>query len=96
MRTVVSRAWLALLGVSLGCASAQAPPGGEPDRSPPFVIQAVPEPMSVHPDGFDHDVEIQFNERISEKMGQIRNIDEAVLVSPRTGRVKIHRGRSSL
>ncbi|MEJ2186935.1 MAG: carboxypeptidase-like regulatory domain-containing protein, partial [Gemmatimonadota bacterium] len=52
--------------------------------------------MSVHPDGFDHDVVIRFNERISEKMGQIRNIDDAVLVSPHTGRVKIHRGRSSL
>lgn len=96
MRKAWSRGWLALLGVGLGCASAQAPPGGEPDRSPPFVIGAVPEPMSVHPDGFDHDVVIRFNERISEKMGQVETIDDAVLVSPHTGRLKIHRGRSSL
>lgn len=96
MRRLWSRAWLALLGVGLGCASAQAPPGGEPDRSPPFVIGAVPEPMSVHPDGFDHDVVIRFNERISEKMGQVENIDDAVLISPHTGRLKVHRGRSAL
>ncbi len=96
MRRIRSRVWLALLGAGLGCASAQAPPGGEPDRSPPFVIEAEPAPMSVHPDGFDDNVEIRFNERISEKMGQIRSIEDAVLVSPKTGHVKIHRGRSSL
>jgi len=97
MRRLWPAAGLALLGIGLGCAGAQAPPGGEPDRSPPFVIGAVPQPMSMHPDGFDGDVVIRFNERISEKMAEpVRKIEDAVLVSPEVGKVEIHRHRSSL
>ncbi|HUF13530.1 MAG TPA: Ig-like domain-containing protein [Longimicrobiales bacterium] len=73
-----------------GCARAMAPPGGEPDQTPPSVVEVRPEPMStIQPT--DEPVVIVFDERISE-----RNVQDAVYVSPATGAVDLSKGRQDL
>ncbi len=74
----------------LGCAQYGAPPGGERDRMPPQVITTVPEPLSVVPD-LRGAVVIRFDERLSE-----RGAEQAVIVSPRTGAVKVERSGAEL
>lgn len=73
-----------------GCARALAPPGGEPDRAPPTVVDVRPEPMSTIR-ATDEPVVIVFDERISE-----RNVEDAVYVSPATGAVDLSKGRDDL
>jgi hypothetical protein len=89
----VSRYGLAALALALlpiGCAKISTPVGGEVDREPPQVISTDPEPYSVVPDR-DRPVVIRFDERISEK-----RVQEAVMVSPETGAVRVKKGRSEL
>lgn len=74
----------------LGCAQYGAPPGGERDQQPPQVVATVPEPLSVVPD-LREAVVIRFNERLSEQ-----GAEDAVIVSPRTGDVRVRRSGSEL
>jgi hypothetical protein len=73
-----------------GCARPLPPPGGEQDQSPPEIIATTPEHESVVPE-FRGSVTFRFNERISE-----RGVEDAVLVSPRIGEVKVSRGRTEI
>lgn len=84
------------MGVALAgaCAQQGAPPGGPEDRRPPVVVSTVPDTFAIVPD-FEGPVVFEFDERISERVagGALEN---AVLVSPRTGDVRVGHGRRSL
>jgi len=83
------RAFVAALAL-FGCAQYGAPPGGERDQLPPQVIATEPAPLSVVPD-LRGTVVIRFDERLSE-----RGAERAVVVSPRTGEVRVGRSGSEL
>ncbi|MDH5759714.1 MAG: Ig-like domain-containing protein [Gemmatimonadota bacterium] len=92
-------AWGAAAGALLvaavsACARQGAPPGGEEDHRPPVVISTVPEPFAVVP-AFDGKIVFRFDERTSERVSG-GSMDDVVLVSPRSGAVKVHHGRRSL
>jgi hypothetical protein len=80
----------ALLVAVAGCAREFAPPGGIEDRTPPRVVSINPEPFAVTP-GFRGAVVFQFDERISE-----RGLEDAVIVTPITGEVRVRHGRSAV
>ena len=62
---------LVAVAAALGCANIEAPPGGPPDQSPPFLVRTVPESLGVFPE-FDGRVEFEFNEVVAE--GQSPNL----------------------
>lgn len=81
-------AWAAA-GVALAaaCARQGAPPGGPEDRRPPVVVTTRPDTYDV----VDRDLETAvfvFDERVSERVAG-GTMDDAVLVSPRTGEVSV-------
>ena len=78
------------LVAAAACAQYGAPPGGERDERAPRVVETVPEPFAVVP-GFSDDVIIRFDERLSEQ-----GIEDAIMVSPQTGEVRIDRAGSEL
>jgi len=82
---------MALVG---GCARQAMPPGGPQDKRPPVVVATVPDTFAVVKD-FSGPVVFRFDERISERV-QGGSLDEAIVVSPITGRVRVHHGRQSL
>ncbi len=89
--------WLAIPALALAaCAQPQAPPGGERDRTPPRVTAVSPEPLSVRDSAFPGPVRIEFDERISEELDNVRELEDAVLVSPPVNPVTVHRHRSGL
>lgn len=61
---------------------------------PPRVVATEPDTFSVVP-GFHRPVVIRFNERISERAAG-GGLEDAVVVSPRTGAVRVQHGRASL
>ena len=85
----------AALAISLASACAQqgAPPGGPEDLRPPVVVQTVPDTFELV-ETFDGLIRFEFDERISERAGS-GTLDDAVIISPRTGEVLIgHNSRS--
>ena len=84
------------MGVALAgaCAQQGAPPGGPEDRRPPVVVATVPDTFAIVPD-FTGAVVFEFDERISERVAG-GGLENAVLVSPRTGEVRVTHGRRSL
>lgn len=76
------------------CARPGAPPGGPEDRRPPYVIGTEPDTFSVVP-AFRKPVLIRFSERISERVAGGR-LEDAVVVSPRTGEVRVAHRRQGL
>jgi len=87
---------LGLLAVLAGaaCARPGAPTGGPPDMRPPVVMVTVPPALADVP-GFRGPVRFDFDERISEQVGGGR-LQDAVIVSPLTGDVRVRHGRRSL
>ncbi|RMH14371.1 MAG: hypothetical protein D6701_11320, partial [Gemmatimonadetes bacterium] len=77
------------------CAKPGMPPGGPEDRLPPQVVATEPDTFAVLPGRFAGSVRIRFNERISERTTG-GSLDNAVVVSPRTGRVRVRHGRDAL
>lgn len=90
MRALAGPALLAVLAAAAGCASPEAPPGGEPDQTPPRLVSVTPEPYAVT-EPFDEPVVFEFDERLSERLQGVRRLDEAVIVSPETGVVDVER-----
>lgn len=76
-----------------GCARQGAPPGGPGDRIPPFVVRTEPDTFALV-EAFDGSVEVEFNERISERVSG--SLDRAVEVSPRSGEVRVDHKRRGL
>lgn len=76
------------------CANQGAPPGGPVDVRPPVLVRTEPDTFATLTD-LDAPVRFHFDERISENVtsGQL---DDAVVVSPRTGDVRVRHGRTSL
>ncbi len=87
---------LAVAGVALtaACARQGAPPGGPEDRRPPVVVATRPDTFAV----VDEDLRTArfvFDERISERVAG-GSLDDAVLVSPRTGELDIDHTRDGI
>jgi hypothetical protein len=80
----------ATLAPATGCARPGNPRGGVPDRRPPAVLQTEPAPAAVVTDG-DAEVRFRFDERISERPAR-GTLNDAVLVSPATGDVRVEHG----
>jgi hypothetical protein len=75
---------------TVGCAHVEPPRGGPEDRTPPSVVLVRPDSLAVVPN-WTGPVVFGFDERISE-----REIEQAVLVSPRTSPVLVERGPTSI
>lgn len=95
------RAAAALVATALGalfaspaCARPGVPRGGIPDRRPPVVISAEPAAKALVADAGAR-IRLQFNERISERPAR-GTMDDAVLVSPATGVVRVRHGKDFL
>jgi hypothetical protein len=80
----------ATLGPAIGCARPGNPRGGVPDRRPPAVLETDPAPAAVVTTP-EARVRFRFDERISERPSR-GTLDEAVLVSPATGAVRVDHG----
>ncbi|MFW5950829.1 MAG: Ig-like domain-containing protein [Gemmatimonadota bacterium] len=81
--------------VAFACAQPGSPPGGEPDRAPPRVIEVRPAAFDTLRD-LDAPVVIRFNERISERLDGVPEWNDAVLVSPATSPVDVDAGSRSI
>ncbi|NJD18602.1 MAG: hypothetical protein FIA95_04875 [Gemmatimonadetes bacterium] len=97
---VRGRAWAALaaaglVGLAGACARQGTPPGGPEDRRPPVVVATYPDTFAVLTEPFRGPVRFDFNERVSERTSA-GTLDQAVVVSPRTGRVRVSHGRQSI
>jgi hypothetical protein len=66
-------------GLSLACASAQAPPGGPPDFTPPVILSTIPDSGTTDA-GFRKAAVIQFDEVIDERSGG--GLSKLISVSP--------------
>lgn len=88
---------LAVAGIGIvgGCARQGAPPGGPQDRRPPVVIETEPDTFAVLTEPFRGPVVFRFDERISERPST-GSLDDAVIVSPETGNVRVSHGRRSI
>lgn len=86
---------LLVAAAAVGCAQPSTPPGGEIDRVPPRVVEVVPAAFDTLRELRDP-VVIRFNERISERLQDVANWEEAVLVSPATSPVEVDAGRRRL
>jgi hypothetical protein len=82
------------VGVVGACARQGAPPGGPQDRRPPVVVTTVPDTFAVD-STFRGPVRFDFDERISERPSS-GTLDGAVLVSPRTGEVRVSHSRAGI
>ncbi|NIP60989.1 MAG: hypothetical protein GWM92_21230, partial [Gemmatimonadetes bacterium] len=88
-------AGLGCAGAALGsCARQGAPPGGPPDRRPPYVISTRPDTFAVV-EAFRDPVVFRFSERISEQATS-GSLDAAAVVSPATSQVRVEHGRDAL
>ncbi len=83
-----------LVGLVGACAQQGTPPGGPEDRRPPVVVATTPDTFALVQD-FSGAVRFDFDERISERVegGALNN---AVLISPRTGAVRVRSERRSI
>lgn len=93
-RSILTALTTGLVGLVGACARQGTPPGGPQDRRPPVVVSTEPDTFAVVED-FRGPVRFHFDERISERPGA-GTFDDAVLVSPRTGDVRVSRGRTSV
>lgn len=85
----------AAVGLTAACARQGMPPGGPEDRRPPVVVATVPDTFAVLTEPFRGPVRFIFDERISERTAA-GSIQDAVVVSPRTGEVRVSHGRQAV
>ncbi len=76
------------------CARPEAPPGGPEDLFPPYVIETTPDTFAVVEAGVS-EVHFRFSERISERPAN-GNLNDAVVVSPSTGLVRVRHRRDGI
>lgn len=88
-RQVAGLGLLATLWV--GCAKIEDPPGGPPDFTSPVLLGIVPDSGTVL-DGFDDELEFQFDEVIQERSGG--GLENLVIVSPRPEQTEVSWRRS--
>lgn len=93
MRRVIALALTTGAVAAIACASAGAPPGGPEDHAPPQIVKITPDSgqTNVHP----KEVEIRFDEVVTDRGSGPTAIDQLFLISPRTSapRVSWHRSR---
>lgn len=77
------------------CAQPSSPPGGERDEIPPRVTSVFPAPFDTLED-LRAPVRIEFDERLSIRLQGVREWEDAVLVSPVTGDVRVKPERRAL
>ncbi len=91
-------ALVALGGVALAgaCASAAAPPGGPPDNTPPKILSVTPASMTVGATA--KELEIRFDEVISETPKGQQSLGALVFISPRVREAEVgwHRNRMTI
>ena len=85
---------MGLVGFVAACAQQGVPPGGPEDVRPPVVVATFPDTFAIVPD-FNGPVRFDFDERISER-GAGGALDDAVVISPRTGDVRVKHERRSV
>ena len=83
-----------IMALTWACAREGAPPGGPPDRRPPVLVKTEPDTFADVPN-FKGPVRFIFDERISENVAN-GTLDNAVLVSPRTGSVRVSHDRQGV
>ncbi len=77
--------------LAVACARPGSPSGGPPDQRPPVVVATSPAPGTLV-ESPDVAIELRFSERVSEQIAG-GTLEEAVLLSPRTGAVRVdHNG----
>ena len=91
MTFVVRATALVVAAVCLGCARQGSPSGGPRDVLPPVVIATDPAPNSMV-DDLGVVISFRFSERVSERPAQ-GILNDAVMVSPRAGPVRVEPGR---
>ena len=85
----------ASLGITLAssCAQQGTPPGGPEDLRPPIVVRTVPDTFELL-GTLDGLIRFEFDERISERSSS-GTLDNAVIISPRSGELVVgHDSRS--
>lgn len=91
MTLVVRATALVVAAASLGCARQGSPSGGPRDVLPPVVIATDPAPNSLVED-LGVVISFRFSERLSERPAR-GVLNDAVMVSPRVGPVRVESGR---
>ncbi|MDX1674294.1 MAG: Ig-like domain-containing protein [Longimicrobiales bacterium] len=94
MTRVVAGA-LVTAAAAVACAQPGRPTGGPVDESPPRVIGVQPAAFDTLRD-LRKPVIFQFDERISERLQDVTELREAVLVSPAAGVPLVDRGRREI
>ena len=86
----------AALGITLAssCAQQGVPPGGPEDLRPPIVVRTIPDTFELL-GTLDGSIRFEFDERISERSSS-GTLDNAVIISPKTGEVVVGHGSRSL
>jgi hypothetical protein len=82
--------------IAAACANAGPPPGGPPDTAPPLILAIAPTTMTVG--AKLKDLEIRFNEVISETPKNATNLEGLVFISPRVKDASVgwHRDRLTI
>jgi hypothetical protein len=80
----------------IACANASLPPGGPPDTAPPTVLRITPSSGST--DIRPREVELQFDEVVSESPSGAQDLGSIVFISPKSGvpRVSWERDRITI
>ena len=91
MTNAVRAAALVIAAAGLGCARQGSPSGGPRDLLPPVVIATDPAPNSLVEDP-GQVISFRFSERVSERPAR-GVLNDAVMVSPRVGPVRVEPGR---
>ncbi len=86
----------AALGITLAssCAQQGTPPGGPEDLRPPIVVRTVPDTFELL-GTLDGLIRFEFDERISERSSS-GTLDNAVIISPRSGELVVRHDSRSL
>jgi hypothetical protein len=87
---------LILLFALVACAQQGFPPGGPPDKIPPKLLKTEPDTNARNVS--EKEVNLQYDEVLSERPSGASSLDGLVLISPRDGapRVGWHRSRISV